>query len=138
MKPSSLFVFLKTLFFQKSVMIIRAAYLQKNYKTVMIICSVMIQWAFLLKTFFIKKSLLRVKFHGPRCIPDTLRGFTRFTPLGHAKKRKVKWISTHRHPKIYVFVPIYSLAFWNGPYTHAEICSSIGVRRHSVEFWTVQ
>ena len=59
----------------------------EKHKTVMIICSVMIQGAFFL-FFFIKKSLLRVEYQGSRCIPDASGDSIRFTPLAGPHKIK--------------------------------------------------
>ena len=73
--------FWKPVFSQKSVTIIRTALLQKNHKNVIIICSVMIHIFFCFKSLFIKKSLLRVEYQRPCCIPDAPRGSTRYIPL---------------------------------------------------------
>ena len=90
MKPSSLFEFLKDSFFSKNRHDYSCSLVAEKLKTVIIIRSVMIQGAFFFKTFFIKKSQLRVEFQGPRCIPDPSRGSARFTPLAWPPKKEKK------------------------------------------------
>ena len=98
----------------------------EKHKTVMIICTVMIQGAFFFyKEITIAGRVPRVSLH-PWCI----RGLYTFYSVSWATQKKVKWTSTHRHSKICVFVPqciIWNGPFWKGSHTHSEICSSIGI-----------